>query len=87
MEAKGKVVPGLSSRRGHRAYVNSLSEKAKREVVLDKVEEMRLLQGLKDPDCEKTPNQTKSRWLHPDTREALKIRWSQRGTNKEKEKI
>ena len=84
METKGKVVPGLSSWRGYWADVNSLSEKAKREVVLDKVEEMWLLQGLKDPDCEKTPKQTKSRWLHPDTREALQIRWSQKGTNKEK---
>ena len=45
MKAKGKVVQGLASRRGHRAYVNSLSEKAKTELVADKAEEAKLLEG------------------------------------------
>ena len=88
MEAKGKVVPGLASRKGHRAYVKSLSDKAKKEIVVDKEEEMRLLQALnnKDTDCDTIPNgkQTKTRWLHPDTREALKIRWKKKGKEQEK---
>ena len=55
MRAKGKVVQGLASRRGHRAYINSLSEKAKTELVADKAEEAELLQGRDvEMDCEKT---------------------------------
>ena len=49
MRAKGKVVQGLASCRGHWAYINSLSEKAKTELVADKAEEAELLQG-RDPD-------------------------------------
>ena len=72
MKANGKVVQGLASRRGHRAYVNSLSEKAKTELVADKAEEAQLLQGL-NSDCDTKSKRT--RWLHLDTSEALKIRW------------
>ena len=73
MRAEGKVVQGLASRRGHRAYVNSLSEKAKTELVADKAEEAQLLQGLIS-DCDSTKTK-RNRWLHPDTCEAQKIRW------------
>ena len=35
MEAKGRVVPGLASRKGHRAFVNSLAE-VNKKIVADK---------------------------------------------------
>ena len=72
MQAEGKVVQGLASRRGNQAYMNSLSEKAKTELVADKAEEAQLLQGLIS-DCDTKTKHT--RWLHPDTCEAQKIRW------------
>ena len=87
MEAKGKVVLGLASQRGHRAYVKSLSDKAKKEIVVDKEEETRLLQGLKDSDTVSNSKQTKTRWFNPDTREALKIRWKNKGKEQEGKKV
>ena len=80
MRAEGKVVQGLASRRGHWAYVNSLSEKAKTELVADKDEEAQLRQSQVN-DCDKKIKRT--RWLHPDTCEAKNIRWNKKGKSKE----
>ena len=72
MEAKGKVVPGLASRHGHRAY---LTEVARKAVVVDKAEEARLLEGQKKYVNKKTSG----RWFHPGTKAAQKICWKKKG--------
>ena len=41
MKAKGRIVPGLSSRSGHRAFLSAI---ARKEIVVDEVEQATLLQ-------------------------------------------
>ena len=91
MEAKGKVVPGLASRKGHRAYINSLAVDHRQEIVADDVvvddndDETEDNEG-EGAKSEKKAQKTTGRWLHPDTRDALRFRWDEKkGSNNEEE--
>ena len=73
MKAKGKVVPGLASRKGHRAYIHSLTEEKRKEIVVSASEELALIgttNAVKQATCTKC-------WLHPDTLEVFESRCKQ----------
>ena len=88
MQAKGKVVPGLSSRKGHRAYINSLAVDHRQEIVADDAVEIGENENLatevsvaEDEAKRSFPN----RWLHADTRDVLRKRKYEQGSNSEEE--
>ena len=88
MEANGKVVPGLASRVGHRAYINSLSVEQQRICIegadefLDESNENERESEESEPTKQKAK---KSRWFHPDTCDVLQNRWKDQGNEEEKD--
>ena len=100
MEAEGKVVPGLASRKGYRQYINSLAI-ADKKCIVDKAaicadeddsadeneseNESEERSKTKEAEKNKKHKARKSRWLHPDIRDILTHRWKDEGNNKEKE--
>ena len=78
MKAKGRIVPGLASCSGHRAFLSAI---ARNEIVVDQAEMTDLLKD--QPALTDDDKQTSRRWLHPDTQEAQKIRLKKKGKSEE----
>ena len=84
MEAQGKVVPGLASRTGHRAYIDSLSIEQQRITILGADEFLNDGNGNEGSKPTKAKAK-KDRWFHPDTCDVLQNRWKDKGRDGEED--